>query len=69
MKRSDLIKRLEAAAERQGLELVFVREGANHTIYRIGTWTFPIPRHREINEITAQATLKRAEQEEPEKQA
>jgi hypothetical protein len=58
-----LIKRLAEMARDKGLELVLVREGGNHTVYRIGTFTFPIPRHREINELTASSILKRAEEE------
>ena len=63
MKRAELLKRLRETAQANGLELVHVREGGNHTVYRIGTYQFPIPRHREINELTAQGTLKRASEE------
>jgi mRNA interferase HicA len=30
-----------------------VREGSKHTIYRCGSQQIVVPRHREINEITA----------------
>jgi mRNA interferase HicA len=43
-------------------DLVKVREGANHTIYRINRAMVSIPRHREINELTAQGILKDAEE-------
>lgn len=36
------------------------REGDNHAIYTNGKQSEPIPRHNEINEITAKAILKRA---------
>lgn len=63
MKRTDLLKSLQGTAKGKGHKLLVVREGGNHTIYCIGTWEFPVPRHREINELTAQGILKRAEKE------
>lgn len=35
-----------------------VTEGANHTKVRIGDLRTTVPRHREINEVTARAILK-----------
>ena len=43
-------------------DLVKVREGANHTIYRINGTKVSIPRHKEINELTAQGILKDAKE-------
>jgi len=63
VKRTELLKRLRETAQANGLELIHVREGRNHTVYRIGTYQFPVARHREINELTAQGTLKRASEE------
>lgn len=37
-----------------------VRSG-KHAIYRLGDLTIPVPRHREINELTARQILKDAE--------
>jgi mRNA interferase HicA len=37
---------------------VFVREGSQHGLYRLGTVRVVIPRHSEINEMTAEAILK-----------
>lgn len=54
MKRKDLIKKLENNGWWKA------REGDNHTIYTNGKRSEPIPRHKEINEITAKAILKRA---------
>ena len=54
MKRKDLIKQLEV----NGWKLV--RNGASHDIYSNGTCSEPVPRHTEINEITAKAIFKRA---------
>ena len=57
MKRKDLLKRLGKMGD-----LVKVREGANHTIYRINGTKVSIPRHKEINELTAQGILKDAKE-------
>jgi mRNA interferase HicA len=54
MNRRDLIKKLENNGWWKA------REGDNHTIYTNGKRSEPIPRHKEINEITAKAILKRA---------
>lgn len=56
MKRTELLKKL---AQIGSLELV--REGANHTLYRVNGNPVTIPRHREINELTAKAILRDAE--------
>lgn len=55
MKQRDLIKLLESDG------WVFKRHGGNHDIYcKKGYKNEPIPRSREINEITAEQILKRA---------
>ncbi|MBE6475074.1 MAG: hypothetical protein E7Z95_05825 [Actinomyces succiniciruminis] len=59
MKRRDLIRKLEEVARQKGERLV-LSEGSRHTKATIGTWSEPIPRHREINEMTAQAILRRS---------
>jgi mRNA interferase HicA len=41
--------------------LELIREGANHTLYRVNGNPVTIPRHREINELTAKAILKDAQ--------
>lgn len=53
MKRRDLIKKLEAA----GFE--FKEHGGNHDTYKRGSDIEQVPRHREINEITAKRILKK----------
>lgn len=57
MKRKDLLKSLGKMGD-----LVKVREGANHTIYQINGARVSIPRHKEINELTAQGILKDAKE-------
>lgn len=61
MRRADLIKRLREVATSKDEELLLVREGARHTIYRVGDRQVSVPRHREINDLTAQGILKAAE--------
>lgn len=55
MKVRDLIKALEGAGYR------LHRNGSEHDIYvKKGARPIPVPRHREINENTAQTILKQA---------
>ena len=42
------------------LALDLVRQGANHEIWRIGGERIVIPRHREVNEHTAEGILRKA---------
>ena len=58
MKRRDLLKCIRASAQAKGLELEQLREGANHTIFGVGDFEFPVPRHSEIGEYTARAIMK-----------
>ena len=53
MKRKDLLKLFE----KNGWWIE--REGGNHTIITDGKNREPLPRHKEINEITARAIIKR----------
>lgn len=54
MKRRELIKKPEDNSWWKA------KEDDNHTIYTNGKQAEPIPRHSDINEITAKAILKRA---------
>lgn len=53
MKSRDLIKMLEKAGFK------FERHGANHDTYKWGNDIEQVPRHKEINENTARAILKK----------
>lgn len=57
MKRTDLMKRLRQHAKAVGQDML-VTEGGSHTKVVIGQARTVVPRHREINERTAQAILK-----------
>ena len=63
MRRTELLKKLLVVAQSNGLALELVREGGNHTVYRVGTYQFTVGRHREITENLAKATLRRVGQE------
>ena len=54
MKQRILIKKLEKA------DFVLIRPGSRHDIYSDGVHIVPVPRHREIKEITANEILKEA---------
>lgn len=55
MKRRDVIKRLEAAGFQK------LRDEGDHTIYKAdGFPPISIPRHRELNELTAKNILRTA---------
>ena len=60
MKLEKLIRTLHKIAKAHGTELILVRHGACHDVCRIGTVQFTIPRHREINELTAKAIIQTA---------
>lgn len=62
MKKVDLIKRLSEIAKDNKKELTFVRQG-KHEVWAIGTFTFPIPRHNEIDKHTAQSIINKAMKE------
>ena len=64
MKRAELMKRLRKLAKATDVELTFVREGANHELWEFGSFRCVIPRHTEINEITANGILKACEESE-----
>ncbi|MCI1748462.1 MAG: hypothetical protein LKI24_10445 [Acidipropionibacterium sp.] len=57
MKRADLIKAIASWANANDLEVQW-RQGGRHTVVRLGSRGSSIPRHSEINEITARKILK-----------
>ena len=64
MKRADLLRRIAAAAKSLGIGWEQVSTKGNHEKWRLGERVqVSIPRHTEINEITAQAILKSTESE------
>ena len=57
MKRRDLMKILQDHAKATGQDMI-VTEGANHTKVTIDDRATTVPRHNEINELTARGILK-----------
>jgi mRNA interferase HicA len=57
MKRRDLMKQLADYAKTNGLDITTV-EGASHTKVKIGDKQTTVPRHSEVNDLTAKAILK-----------
>jgi hypothetical protein len=51
VKRREVIKKIAAAAKKQGAKWILAREGANHTVYTLDGVAVPIPRHNELGEI------------------
>lgn len=59
VKRKDLIRELRDIARKQGTNFTMA-EGGRHTEIKIGTKVLIVPRHREINELTAQGIIEEA---------
>jgi mRNA interferase HicA len=55
------VKRRDLEAKLVSLGWSFLREGGNHAIWQKDGKTLSIPRHKEINELTAKGILKRAQ--------
>ena len=58
MKRVELLALISKAAADAGCDFYEVREGGSHTVYRYGSQQFTVPRHKEINELTARGILR-----------
>jgi hypothetical protein len=58
MKRRDLLGKIAKAARAAGVDFSQIRDTGRHSIYRCGDVIFPVPRHNEINEFTAQGIVK-----------
>ncbi len=63
MRRAELLRRIARASRRKQLTLKKEREGKRHEIWQCGSARFPVPRHNEINEFTAEAIMKDLEGE------
>jgi mRNA interferase HicA len=63
VKRSELIRRIRTAAHAANVSWEFVRQGSAHEVWRLGRRQITVPRHREINEVTATAIMRDLETE------
>lgn len=61
MKRRDLLAMIASAARESGMSWELVRDTGAHEIWSLDGQRISVPRHREINEITARAILKDVE--------
>jgi len=59
VKRRDLVKQINQIAKDNNHTPIW-SEGGNHTKVTLGTTIITVPRHNEINELTAQAILSKA---------
>lgn len=60
MKRGELIKKINKIAKSKGQQAIYT-EGGNHTKVTIGDLQTSIPRHNEINELTARSIIRHLE--------
>jgi len=58
MKRRALVHRVRTAAAAQGVPCLLIRQGSRHEFWDVGGFRFAIPRHRDINELTAEAIMR-----------
>lgn len=63
MKRREIVRRIDAQAKAAGVTWEVQREGAKHTVYRLGATTIPIPRHVEIGLGLSEDIFKQCELE------
>jgi len=61
MKRRAFMKAIERAADHAGVEWTQLRDRGDHEIWSCGGVRVPVPRHRELNELTVLGTFKRLE--------
>ena len=48
-------------AHTKGVDFMIVREGGSHSLYQCGTVRLVVPRHIDINELTARGILSATE--------
>ena len=59
MKRVDLLRKIKEAAKSKGVAWGQAsRKGSDHDVYECDGMGIPVPRHREINEYTAQGIMR-----------
>jgi len=62
VKRRELMRRLASLAREHGVELEVI-EGGSHSKVTIGPARTTVPRHAEVNELTARGILRHVEKE------
>ncbi|MDP3971290.1 MAG: hypothetical protein Q8P61_00060 [Candidatus Nanopelagicales bacterium] len=61
MRRAVLLAKISKAARERGAIWELRREGSNHSILVLDGEQIPVPRHNEINEMTAVGIMKQCE--------
>ena len=61
------VKRRDLEGKLKGFGWRFVRNGGSHDVWTNGSISLPVPRHTEINEMTAKGILKTAKENPPKK--
>lgn len=62
MKKKDLLKHLKGLSRSNDVTFEMLRQGANHELWVFNGQRLTIPRHNEINELTAKGIIGEAEQ-------
>lgn len=63
MKYRDLIKKIRDAAKAKGIRFEMLRQRGSHQMWVCGSTQVVIPKHSEVNEITAEGICKTLEAE------
>lgn len=63
MKHRDLIRKIRDAAKAKGIPFQKLRQKGSHEMWVCGSTPVVIPKHNEVNEITAQGICKSLEPE------
>lgn len=63
VKRTELLRKIGTAARITGIPWAQVHQGSRHEIWQCGTTAVSIPRHREVNEHTAEGIFQDLEGE------
>jgi mRNA interferase HicA len=58
VKQKALLKSIATLAKEVGVDFDLDRQGANHALYRFDDQLVTVPRHADINEVTAKAILR-----------
>jgi len=63
VKQVEVKRRIQRAAQARRIQWRLVRQGGRHEVWQCGRTKVTIPRHREVNEITAQGIFTTLEAE------
>jgi hypothetical protein len=61
MRRRELLRRIGERARSRQVPWALMRQGADHEVWRCGEVQVTIPRHAEVNEVTAVAICRALE--------